>query len=288
MSTPPSPSDGPRTAASLTLHLTRLGVHPGATLLVHTSLRSIGWVCGADQAMVQALLDAVGPTGTLVVPTQTRDNTDPSGWGDPPVPEAWWETIRAESPAFDPAITPSAHMGRVPERVRTWPGAVRSAHPQTSFAALGPNAAHLMHPHPLESSLGEGSPLARLEKADALVLLLGVGYDSCTAFHLAEYRVPDPPTEASSCAVRTPSGNREWVTYTDLVLDESAFPALGADFETTGAVTVGRVGSATARLFPLAEAVAFATPWLTEHRPRPGACDGAHTPGRGHPDPREP
>lgn len=266
MSTPPSASDGPRTAASLTLHLNHLGVRPGDTLLVHTSLRSLGWVCGADQAVVQALLDAVGPTGTLVVPTQTSDNSDPAGWVNPPVPEAWWETIRAETPAFDPAITPSLHMGRVPERLRTWPGAVRSAHPQTSFAALGPNAAELMHPHPLESALGEDSPLARLEKADAKVLLLGAGYDSCTAFHLAEYRVPNPPTEPSSCAVRTPEGKREWVTYTGVALDESGFPALGAAFEATGAVTVGRVGSATARLFPLPAAVAFATTWLTENR----------------------
>ncbi|WP_017589811.1 aminoglycoside N(3)-acetyltransferase [Nocardiopsis ganjiahuensis] len=267
MSTSPVPSDGPRTAASLTLHLNHLGVRPGDTLLVHTSLRSLGWVCGGDQTVVRALLDAVGPAGTLVVPTQTMDNTDPSGWSDPPVPEAWWDTIRAESPAFDPAITPSAYMGRVPERVRTWPGAVRSAHPQTSFAALGPDAALLMHPHPLESALGENSPLARLEKSGAHVLLLGVGYDSCTAFHLAEYRVPRPRTAPTSCAVHTPDGDREWVTYTDVALDESDFPALGADFETTGAVTVGRVGSAAARLFPLARAVDFATTWLTRHRP---------------------
>ncbi|MFE9246293.1 aminoglycoside N(3)-acetyltransferase [Nocardiopsis sp. NPDC006938] len=266
MPTPPAPTDGPRTASSLTLHLTHLGVAPGDTLLVHTSLRSLGWVCGGDQTVVRALLDAIGPAGNLVVPTQTMDNTDPSGWENPPVPQAWWETIRAESPPFDPALTPSAYMGRVPERVRTWPGAVRSPHPQTSFAALGPRAAHLMHPHPLESALGEASPLARLEQADARVLLLGTGYDSCTAFHLAEYRVPRPTTATSSCAIRTPDGDRRWTTYTGVALDESDFPALGADFEATGAVTVGRVGSATARLFPLPQAVAFATGWLVDHR----------------------
>lgn len=267
MSTPPYLSDGPRTAASLTVHLAHLGVRPGDTLLVHTSLRSLGWVCGADQAVVQALLDAVGPAGNLVVPTQTMGNTDPSGWVNPPVPRAWWETIRAEAPAFDPAITPSTYMGRVPERVRTWPGAVRSSHPQTSFAALGPRAAHLMHPHPLESALGEGSPLARMERVGARVLLLGTGYDSCTAFHLAEYRVADPPTESSSCAIRDDEGQRKWVTYTGVVLDEGDFPELGAEFEATGAVTVGRVGSATARLFSLEDAVTFATGWLTENRP---------------------
>ena len=171
----PSPSDGPRTAASLALHLNHLGVRPGDTLLVHTSLRSLGWVCGGDQTVVRALLDALGPTGTLVAPPQTMDNTDPSGWVNPPVPEAWWETIRTESPAFDPAITPSSYMGRVPERIRTWPGAVRSTHPQTSFAALGPDAAHLMHPHPLESALGESSPLARLENADPKEQDVGAG-----------------------------------------------------------------------------------------------------------------
>ncbi|GAA1120989.1 aminoglycoside N(3)-acetyltransferase [Nocardiopsis metallicus] len=266
---PEQTQDTPRTRTSLAEDLTALGVAPGETLLVHTSLRSLGWVCGADEAVVQALLDAVGPTGTLVVPTQTGDNSDPAGWANPPVPETWWETIRAETPAFDPATTPSPHMGRVAERVRTWPGAVRSAHPQTSFAALGPNAAELMRPHPLESALGENSPLARLAKTDARVLLLGTGYDSCTAFHLAEYRVPHPPTEPSSCAVRTPEGRRKWVTYTGVALDESDFPALGAAFEAAGAVTVGRVGSATARLFPLPEAITFATAWLTENRPGP-------------------
>ncbi|WP_017582671.1 aminoglycoside N(3)-acetyltransferase [Nocardiopsis valliformis] len=255
-----------RTRTSLAKDLTGLGVTPGDTLLVHTSLRSLGWVCGSDETVVRALLDAVGPTGNLVVPTQTSDNSDPADWCNPPVPEAWWETIRTEMPAYDPAITSSPHMGRVAERLRTWPGAVRSAHPQTSFAALGPNAAELMHPHPLASALGEDSPLARLAKADARVLLLGTGYDSCTAFHLAEYRVPHPPTEPSSCAIRTPEGKREWVTYTGIVLDESDFPALGAAFEATGVVTVDRVGSATARLFPLPEAVTFATSWLTEHR----------------------
>ncbi|WP_431869478.1 aminoglycoside N(3)-acetyltransferase [Nocardiopsis eucommiae] len=268
MSTPsPSPSDGPRTAASLAMHLAHLGVRPGDTLLVHSSLRSLGWVCGADQAVVQALLTAVGPTGNLVVPTQTMGNTDPASWVSPPVPQAWWETIRAEAPAFDPAITPSSYMGRIPERVRTWPGAVRSDHPQTSFAALGPRAAHLMLPHPITSALGESSPLARMERAGARVLLLGTGYDSCTCFHLAEYRVPRPRTEPSSCAIRNSAGRREWVTYTGVALDESDFPRLGAEFEATGAVTLGRVGSATARLFSLGDAVDFAVGWLTEHRP---------------------
>ncbi|GAB3715100.1 AAC(3) family N-acetyltransferase [Nocardiopsis oceani] len=266
----PYPKDlgGPRTRSSLVQDLARLGVRPGDTLLVHTSLSSLGWVCGATETVVHSLLDTVGEAGTLVVPTQTMDNSDPSSWGNPPVPESWWATIRTHAPAFDPHTTPSAHMGRIPEAVRTWPRAVRSTHPQTSFAALGADAAPLMAPHPLESALGERSPLARLEEIDARVLLLGTGYDSCTAFHLAEYRVPDPPTERSSCAIRTPERERAWVTYSGTALDESDFPALGSAFEATGAVTAGAVGAATARLFSLPDAVAFAVSWMTAHRPQ--------------------
>ena len=260
------PTDTPQTRDLLSRDLTRLGVRPGDILLAHTSLSSLGWVCGAEQAVAQALLDAIGPQGTLVVPTQTSDNTDPSGWVAPPVPEAWWATIREHTPAFDPHLTPSAHMGRVPEIVRTWPRAVRSPHPQTSFAALGPHAQDLMHPHPLGSALGEHSPLARMERAGARVLLLGTGYDSCTTFHLAEYRVPHPVRADTSCAVHGADGAREWVTTNDVLCDADDFAALGQDFEATGAVTVDRVGAATARLFPFPQAVTFATAWLTEHR----------------------
>jgi len=258
----------PQTRASLTRDLAGLGVASGDTLVVHSSLKSLGWVCGAEQTAVHALLDAVGRTGTVVVPTQTMDNTDPSGWRNPPVPEDWWPTIRAQTPAFDPRITPSARMGRIAEAVRTWPGAVRSPHPQTSFAAVGARAGELMDHHPLDCRLGEDSPLARLERADARILLLGTGFDTCTALHLAEYRVPRPTTEESSCAVLTADGDRTWTTFTDVAPDSHDFPRLGSDLEARGGVVRGRVGEAAARLFSLPDAVAFATSWLTGHRAR--------------------
>ncbi|NYH50789.1 aminoglycoside 3-N-acetyltransferase [Nocardiopsis arvandica] len=265
MSTDAKHPERPRTRASLARDLAALGV-AGDTLLVHSSLSSLGWVCGGAQTVVQALLDAVGPRGTLVVPTQTGENSDPGQWRDPPVPEGWWPVIRAEAPGFDPRLTPSRGMGRVPEMVRTWPGAVRSANPQTSFAALGPRARDLMDRHPIDCRLGEDSPLAALERARSRVLLLGVGFGSCTALHLAEYRVPRPRLEECGCAVLTPEGGREWTTFTDVLLDEGDFERLGGDFEGTGAVESGPVGEATARLFSLPHAVAFATNWMTVNR----------------------
>ncbi|MFD6098214.1 aminoglycoside N(3)-acetyltransferase [Nocardiopsis flavescens] len=265
MTTAPDPAqDAPRTRRSLAADLAALGLRRGDTVLVHSSLSALGWVCGGAQAAVQALQDALGPSGTLVVPAQTMDNSEPSAWRDPPVPAAWWPTIRDHTPGFDPLTTPGARMGRIAEAVRTLPGAVRSPHPQTSFAAAGPRARALMEPHPLTCRLGEDSPLGRL--ADARVLLLGTGYDTCTAFHLAEYRVPDPRTEPVGCAVSAPGGARAWATFTDTALDSGDFAALGEAFEATGAVTTGTVGSAAARLFTVGGAVDFATAWLTAHR----------------------
>jgi aminoglycoside 3-N-acetyltransferase len=245
--------------------LRRLGVCAGETLLVHSSLRSLGWVAGGAPAVVRAVLEVVGPAGTVVVPSQTADNRDPSTWDDPP-PRAWWAEIRNHLSGFDPASTPSRRMGAIAECVRTWPGAVRSAHPQTSFAAVGPAAATLLAPHELAAQLGEASPLGRLAAADARILLLGVGYDRCTAFHLAEHRLPAPPTRPDACALLTPVG-RVWQAFTAIRLDAADFAALGHDLEAeTDLVVRGEVGAAQARILPLDDAVDYAEKWLLTHR----------------------
>ncbi|WP_406250371.1 aminoglycoside N(3)-acetyltransferase [Microbacterium sp. M] len=255
-----------QTRGSLAEDLQGLGLRPGRTVLVHSSLRSLGWVCGGSQAVIMALLDVLGPSGTLVVPTQTSDNTDPATWAHPAVPESWWQIIREEMPAFDPAVTPSRGMGAIAEQVRTWPDAVRSGHPQTSFAAVGARALDVVARHPLACSLGADSPLGALETMDAVVLLLGVGYDSCTAMHLAEYRQNDPPEEHVAGAVLDGTGARVWRTWTDVALDDEDFEQIGADFEAIDTVSVGRVGASTSRLFSLRDAVAHATTWMGRHR----------------------
>src|SRR4051794_34328022 len=116
----------PLTIESLAASFRACGVQPGQTIIAHTSLRSLGWVIGGAQAYIQALLQAVGPSGTLMMPTQTFRNLDPSSGAHPGVPEQWWPLIRAYWPAYDPAITPSLGMGVVAELFRTWPDVCRS------------------------------------------------------------------------------------------------------------------------------------------------------------------
>lgn len=88
---------GPHTRAGIARDLRQLGVTEGSTLIVHSSLSRLGWVASGAHAVVLALLDAVGPSGTLVMPTHSGGHSDPGEWRNPPVPEAWWPTISEEA-----------------------------------------------------------------------------------------------------------------------------------------------------------------------------------------------
>lgn len=256
----------PVTVASLSADLRTLGVTAGDVLLMHASYRSLGSVAGGSQAVVTALLDVLGPDGTLVVPTHTPENSDPAGWSNPPVPEAWWPIIREQTPGFDPQRTPSRWMGALAENVRTWPGAIRSTHPWVSFAAVGARAAEVTADHRLDDALGEESPLGAVYRLGGSVLLLGCGHDSNTSLHLAEWRQAAPPRGARGASVRRPDGTSEWVTWTDVLEEEDDFERLGEDFEREVGASVGPVGNATARLLPQRALVDYAVGWIAANR----------------------
>lgn len=257
----------PRTRASIAHDLRQLGVVPGMIVIVHSSLSGLGWVSGGPVAVIQALMDVLTPAGTLVMPTQTAHYSDPAGWVAPPVPQSWWPILYEHMPAFDPLITPSSQMGVIAETFRTWPGVIRSNHPTVSFAAWGQHTHEITKDHPLEYALGEGSPLARMYDLNGWVLLLGVGYNRCTSLHLAEYRVPGAKEIVSGSPILE-DGQRVWKACKDIELDSSIFPAIGLDFQETGLVKIGLLGSAITKLFPQRPAVDFAVEWLRCERAR--------------------
>jgi aminoglycoside 3-N-acetyltransferase len=250
--------------------LRRLGVEPGQALLVHASLRSLGQVAGGAQTVVSALREAVGPTGHVVVPTGTEANSNTSRAHQAHIATLTPDEVERfylDMPAFDKDKTPSG-MGAISEALRTTRGAARSAHPQSSFAAIGPEADLLMADHPLECHLGQDSPLGKLNKMEAHVLMIEVGYWAFTGFHLAEYLYsPRPPKRAYACVVSTADGTRGWQEYDDVVLDDQEFEDIGESLEKNMAVRRGKVGHARCRLVPLQAAVDFAVEWMTKHRP---------------------
>jgi aminoglycoside N3'-acetyltransferase len=269
MSGPDSAAEPGWGAARLAADLRALGLPPGQDLLIHCSLRQFGWIDGGAAALLAAVRAAAGPQATLVVPAQTAQNSLSSnaflaataGLG-----EQQLASYIAAMPGFDPARTPSAGMGAFAEHVRTRPAALRSGHPQTSFAALGPRAAECTLVHDLDCHLGERSPLGWLYRADAAILLLGVGYGACTAFHLAEYRLPGgPPRRRYTCFTAGPA-ERTRREFTGVALDDSDFGLLGARIEQEPFVRRGGVGAANCRLLPLRAAVDFALTWFTGRR----------------------
>jgi aminoglycoside 3-N-acetyltransferase len=257
----------PATVESLAADFAALGLRAGMTVLVHSSLSSLGWVNGGAHSVILALERVLTPSGTLVMPAQSGDLSDPAYWQNPPVPEAWWGVIRDTMPAFDPDLTPTRNMGKIPETFRKQEGVLRSRHPQVSFAAWGANAAAVTDDHTLEYSLGEGSPLARLYELDAWVLLIGVGHSNNTSLHLAEYRADYPSKRVmKQGAPILVNGERQWVEFDDIDLDTDDFTLVGAAFEEKGSVRKGRAAGAACSFFPQRALVDFAVKWFGEHR----------------------
>jgi aminoglycoside 3-N-acetyltransferase len=264
--TGPNERLGPFTVGSISHDLRELGLASGQTVLVHSALSAFGYVVGGVRTVVAALLDTLGPEGTLVVPTHSGELSDPAHWANPPIPQSWWNTVRDEMPAYDPQLTGTRKMGAIPEYVRHLPGAIRSLHPTSSFCALGPNADFITADHVLENGFGDHSPLGRLYDLEASILLLGVGHLNNTTLHLAEGRAPAMRPFTTDGSPMLVDGVREWVTFQSLDYDARDFEQVGAAFARSGLERVGTVGGATSRLLPVVPLVDFATSWFTQHR----------------------
>jgi aminoglycoside 3-N-acetyltransferase len=262
---------GPVTAAWLARDLTALGVRPGMLLMVHCALSRLGWVIGGPATVVAALREAVGDGGTLLLPAFCGDNSDPREWQHPPVPEAWWAEVRAELPAYDPATSPTRGMGVVPEYFLRLPGVQRSAHPQVSWAGLGPLAGPVLAGHQLDHGLGENGPLARCYEQDGWVLSLAT--QRTTVLHLAEYRAQWPGQRfyRQGSAVLA-DGRRRWVEYEVLHTDNADFEQLRQDYLQAAQARRGTdwqeapVAYGTARLFRIQPLVDYAADWISAHR----------------------
>jgi len=258
----------PITRSMVVAALRAVGVVEGSLVIVHSSLSRLGWVLGGGQAVVEALLEAVGSAGTITMPSQSSHLSEPSRWQQPPVPEAWWPTIRDQLPAYDPHLTGVPTMGAVAEAFLRHPSTVRSAHPAVSFMANGPLAAEIVATHGVGDAFGETSPLARLYDLGARIVLLGVGHANNTSLHLAEARTGWATRHRiEHGAPVMVDGRRQWVPHDDVDHEADDFQALGEAFAVTGAET--RVGLGVGELLAcdMGAIVDFGVGWLDANRP---------------------
>ena len=153
----------PVSRADVVRQLRELGVELGGVLVVHTAFSKVAPVEGGPEGLIAALREALGPEGTLVMPSMSDDDDRP----------------------FDPATTPARGMGIVADTFWRQPGVLRSDSPH-AFAAAGPKAEEILAPHPIDFPHGLDSPVGRVHELDGQVLLLGVGHTENTTIHLAE------------------------------------------------------------------------------------------------------
>lgn len=213
-----------------------LGVPPGAILLVHTALSKVG--C-SPRALIEALREALGPSGTLVMPSMADDDDVP----------------------FDRTRTPCRAVGLAADTFWRMPGVLRSDSPH-AFAAIGPHAARITQPHPVDIPHGVDSPPGRVHELDGSVLLIGAGHDSNTTLHVAEhiagvrYRQPKYATVLENGRPkRYEYGETDHCCENFALLDDW----LGERQRR------GKIGNADARLFRSRDAVAAALARLREN-----------------------
>ena len=225
-------------AADLTVDLQRLGLPAGCLVMVHSSLRSIGTVVGGASAVVDALLDAIGAEGTLVVPTFTGQ-------------------FRDDGFVYDPAETPCT-TGAIPNATFRRPEATRTNHIVQTLAAIGP-----LQDQITLAGGDDGWDAQPVMKAifdlDGWFLLLGVPYQNLTAGHFLEQElgthrrprsIEGRMRRADGAVVRIrskvfgPDPN-----FPGMPERSYDFNRLGEGLESSDLVHRGPVGYAVARLF---------------------------------------
>jgi len=259
--------DGPNTVSSLERDFRALGVKAGMTLIAHSSLSSLGWVCGESVSVILALERVLTEAGTLVMPAHSGDLSDPKHWCNPPVPSHWVEVIRDEMPCFDVDLTPTRGIGRIPEVFRKQAQVVRSSHPQLSFSAWGKHKEYIVQDHHYDHALNMKSPLGRLYELDGSILLIGVGHENNTSLHLAEHLAQYGSKRIVKNGMPVFEGGvRGWKEYDDIDISSDDFEAIGRSYERDHAVVRGEVGNATCKIISQREIVDFAVQWMEKNR----------------------
>jgi aminoglycoside 3-N-acetyltransferase len=256
------------TRAALAADLRALGLIDGDIVVVHAAMSRVGRLLNGPDALIAALRNAVGSSGTVMAYTDWDARYDELLDENGRVPDRW----KPHVPPYDPAVSRAIRdNGILPEFLRTTPGALRSGNPGASVAALGARAAWITADHPLDYGYGEASPLAKLVEAGGRVLMVGAPLDTMTLLHHAEHlaRIPGKRIRRFETPFAA-AGGTEWRMTEEFDTSDPVVAGLADDYFATvveaflasGQGCRGMVGAAPSVLVDAAPIVAFAVEWL--------------------------
>ncbi len=197
-----------------------LGLKQGDTVLLHSSLSSLGYVDGGAETVIDSFLSILGQEGTLVVPT-------------------------------------FGALGVITEALRARSESVSSIHPLASVAAIGGKATEICRDHwKAETAHAHQTPYTRIADLGGYVCLLGVDQDRNTTLHAVEALLKLPYLNRTQEATfSTPEGDvvtRSWPYFPGPHRD---FIGLDKRLRDEGIVRVGRIGDAVVRLMKSRELI---------------------------------
>jgi len=235
--------------------LTKLGVKSGQIIEVHSKLSSFHYLVGGARTVVDTLLDLEKNGGTIVMPLQVSDNTEPSEWNYPGVTPDKYRKIRESIPSFDPKNSDiSSYMGSVVENFRHRDGVVVSNHPNCAYSAWGRYARLLCNSQSMNFPLAEESPTARIYELKGYVLLIGCDFTSATCLHLAEYRSEARPIKIHGGSVND-EGSTKWKKYLDLDINSDVFKKVETIMKRKNMIREIMLGGCKIQFFSASQAI---------------------------------
>lgn len=155
------------TKEDLKEYLKAMGLTGKETILVHSSMKSIGEVEGRADTVIDALIEYF-KDGLLLLPTHT------------------WKNINEDNPVYDPAVTPSC-VGILTNLFLKRDGVIRSLHPTHSMAGIGVSAKEYLAGEEYNNTpCTPGGCYDRLKDCGGKILLIGVGNERNTYIHSVE------------------------------------------------------------------------------------------------------
>lgn len=256
--------------------LESLGVQRGETLMLHASLRALGLarsqgVTNGAEQLLDALAEALGPTGTLLMILGTES---PHDWvNQRPIADRA-ELLEGVAPLDYLTAPVLPEVGWIAEAFRQRPGTRVSDNPSGRFAAAGARAEALLRDQPWNDYYGPGSPLDKLCAWGGRVLRLGPSPDTTTVLHYAEYlaNLPNKQRTRWDYVVHGPDGPQH--VFVECLDDNNGIvPWDGEDYFALiieayldlGRHRAGKVGQAQSELIDATDLVSFGVRWMEAH-----------------------